>query len=183
MASAEQCIKYFLGLGEVTLVPQVTKVRYKVNGKIALTHNVAANRFCMLLSEADQANVITWNPQHIHPVPNKFGLLGFTLVYYLELNVKIVQQLLEMTYKNANKPKVKTTKVKTLVVIDKEAKYYKQDVPKNMVAYFSTKADKVLQQFIIDAQGRLVQKAATVKPNKAIAIDAQIFERVKNLAQ
>jgi hypothetical protein len=183
MATASQCIKYFASLGKITVVPQVTKVRYKVNNKVAVTHNVVASRFCLTLSVEDQAEVAEWQPEFIHPVPNKFGLLGYTLVYYESLDLNMVKRLLDLAYKNGAEAKIKSEKLKPIVKTEKGIKFYKQVLPKNSVAYFSIKANEVIKHLVIDHLGKEAKQNVSFKEKNCVAIDASVYERILELWQ
>jgi hypothetical protein len=183
MATASQCIKYFASLGKITVVPQVTKVRYKVNNKVALTHNVVASRFCLTLSVEDQAEVAEWQPEFIHAVPNKFGLLGYTLVYYESLELNVVKRLLDLAYKNGAEVKLKSEKPRPIVKTEKGIKFYKQLLSKNAVVYFSIKANEIQQQLVIDHLGKQAKQNILFKEKNCVAIDASVYERILELWQ
>ncbi|RYY90005.1 MAG: MmcQ/YjbR family DNA-binding protein [Chitinophagaceae bacterium] len=74
------------------------KTSFRVRKKIFATHNAAANRACLKLTEADQFVFSLAAKGVIYPVPNKWGKQGWTNVDLLQVDVELFADALRKAY-------------------------------------------------------------------------------------
>ncbi len=65
---------------QATEEPHFEKTSFRIKKKIFLTIDSARNRACVKLSLNDQSVFTSFNKEIIYPIPNKWGLLGWTLI-------------------------------------------------------------------------------------------------------
>lgn len=83
---------------EVETSQHFEKVAYKVNKKIFLTYMENSSQFTVKFSPENQQLLCGISPQHIYPVPNKWGNQGWTLVNFNKLENEVLLELLKAAY-------------------------------------------------------------------------------------
>ncbi len=97
--------KSFPGVEEM---PHFEKPSFRINKKIFATLNQKENRACVKLTESDQYIFTLVDKSIVYPVPNKWGLQGWTLINLPGINKRLLNQILRASYKGvADNSKVK----------------------------------------------------------------------------
>lgn len=79
-------------------LPHFEKTSFRINKRIYATLNEKENRACVKLSENDQYIFSLNDKSIVYPVPNKWGLQGWTLIDLKRVNKKILDQILMSSY-------------------------------------------------------------------------------------
>lgn len=87
-------------------LPHFEKTSFRINKKIYATLNEKENRACVKLSESDQYIFSLNDKSIVYPVPNKWGLQGWTLIDLTRVNKKLLNEILKSSY-NSVASKVK----------------------------------------------------------------------------
>lgn len=98
MTNNETFRKLALSFTGVEEMPHFEKTSFRVNKKIYATLNEKENRACVKLSENDQYVFCLNDKSMIYPVPNKWGLQGWTNIELTRVNRKILIQILKASY-------------------------------------------------------------------------------------
>lgn len=98
MATIHQIRKIALSFPETSEVPHFEKTSFRVRKRIFATYNAKENRICVRLSRIDQDVFTAFNPELIHPVPNKFGTMGWTLIYFKQVPMDLITDVLTCAY-------------------------------------------------------------------------------------
>lgn len=99
MVSTQQLRHIIFSLPEVTEEPHFEKKSFRVNKKIFATLG-ADNILCAKLSPADHATFTVFDKQAIYPVPNKWGLQGWTNINISLAREDMLTDALKMAYCN-----------------------------------------------------------------------------------
>ncbi len=81
MVTLTQLKETALAFAETSEEPHFEKTSFRVCKKIFATYNQKENRACIKLSPIDQNVFASFDKNIFVPVPNKWGLQGWTLVY------------------------------------------------------------------------------------------------------
>ncbi len=103
MPTLDEVVKIAGSFAHVTQVPHFDKIAFKVKSKIFVTIDAKADRICVKLSPIDQNVFCSFNPEVIHPVPNKWGKHGWTLAYLQELPYDLLTDFLCCAYEEASR--------------------------------------------------------------------------------
>ncbi len=98
MADEHFCRTIALSFPETSEQPHFEKTSFRVGKKIFATLNRTEQRVCVKLSEIDQDVFTKFNPEIIHPVPNKWGKMGWTLVYLDPVRTDMLSEILRSAY-------------------------------------------------------------------------------------
>ena len=85
-------------LDEVIELPHFEKTSFRVRKKIFLTIDEKLKRGCLLLNNVDQDVFTRIDPQHMYPVPNKWGLKGATFIDLSKVNKALFKDALVCAY-------------------------------------------------------------------------------------
>jgi predicted DNA-binding protein (MmcQ/YjbR family) len=85
----------FVGVEET---PHFEKPSFRVNKKIFATLNIPENRICIKLSPIDQSVFCLYDKTIIYPVPNKWGIQGWTLVSLGKIKKTMLKDALATAY-------------------------------------------------------------------------------------
>lgn len=90
--------KMALKFPETVEAAHFDNISFKVKKKIFATYNPKEKRVCLKLSLADQDIFGLGNSDHIHPVPNKWGKMGWTLFYLEKVHPELLKDALTSAY-------------------------------------------------------------------------------------
>lgn len=100
-----------LSFPQVTEAPHFEKTSFRINKKIFSTYDAKNNRACLKLSAADQSVFCLIDKTIIYPVPNKWGLQGWTLFELKKIRKDIFKDALKCAY-NQSAPTKKVINIK-----------------------------------------------------------------------
>ncbi|WP_294671687.1 MmcQ/YjbR family DNA-binding protein [uncultured Fluviicola sp.] len=92
--------KYALSLPEATEEPHFEKRSYRVKKKIFATVSADEGFFVVKLTELQQSVFCKWDESACHPVPNKWGLQGWTRVYFEKVDEDFLKDIVKTSYSN-----------------------------------------------------------------------------------
>ncbi len=107
MVDLEQAHEILSSMTNVVEVPHFDKPAYKINGKIFATFNIENKWVTLKLTPEQQ--VIYCEDTSFYPVPNKWGVYGWTHVDLNRVRKSAFIEAIETAYNNiiAEKPKRK----------------------------------------------------------------------------
>ena len=85
--------------------PHFEKTSFRVMKKILATLSEADARACVKLSLADQSVFCLIDKEMIYPVPNKWGLQGWTNINLLKITTPLLRDLLNTAFMELSKAK------------------------------------------------------------------------------
>jgi hypothetical protein len=89
-------------LHDIVENPHFDRVAFKViNKRIFATLHIESNTANLKLPEIDQKTFCSYNTSVIYPIPNKWGLQGWTTFELDEVPVSLMMDALETAYKNS----------------------------------------------------------------------------------
>ena len=91
---------YALSLPEASEEPHFEKNSYRVKKKIFVTVNAAEDFFVVKLTDLQQSVFCKWDESACHPVPNKWGLQGWTRVYFEKVELEFLKDIVKTSYSN-----------------------------------------------------------------------------------
>lgn len=104
----KQFRKLALSLPGVVENPHFDRAAFKVEGKtIFATLHEKSGTANLKLSEVDQSVFCGFDKEAVYPVPNKWGLQGYTTFELKKVSKELVVDALETAYKEVLKPKMK----------------------------------------------------------------------------
>ena len=80
-------------------LPHFDKTSFRLNKKIFATMNEKENRATVKLPANDQYVFCLNDKSMIYPVPNKWGLQGWTNIDLTKVNKRLLTQILKSSYK------------------------------------------------------------------------------------
>ncbi len=87
-------------------MPHFEKTSFRVNKKIFATLNEKESRATVKLSESDQYVFCLNDKSMIYPVPNKWGLQGWTNIDLTKVSKRLLEQIIRTSYNEvASRPK------------------------------------------------------------------------------
>lgn len=98
-----------LAFPDTTEAPHFEKTSFRIKKKIFATYNAKLNRACLKLPLAEQYVFAKAAPDIIYPVPNKWGLQGWTLVELAKVKKSLLKEVLACAYQEVA-PKKKDEK-------------------------------------------------------------------------
>lgn len=87
-----------LSLPQASEEPHFDKPSFRIGKKIFATLNLKENRVCVKLSEIDQDVFSAFDIDMIHPVPNKWGKQGWTLVSLDDIRLEMLEDIIKTAY-------------------------------------------------------------------------------------
>lgn len=91
---------YALSLPETTEEPHFEKRSYRVKKKIFATVSMDEGFFVVKLTALQQSVFCKWDESACHPVPNKWGLQGWTRVYFEKVEEDFLKDIVKTSYSN-----------------------------------------------------------------------------------
>src|SRR5688572_21988907 len=85
--------------------PHFEKTSFRVMNKFLATLSEADSRACVKLSIADQSVFCLIDKEMIYPVPNKWGLQGWTNINLVKITVPLLRDLLNSAHAEVIKAK------------------------------------------------------------------------------
>lgn len=95
-----------LALPETTEEPHFEKTSFRVKKKIIVTYDQQTGLACFRFTETDQYVFGTIDRTAIYPVPNKWGLQGWTRVHLDKITDDLLADLLRTAYCTVAPPKL-----------------------------------------------------------------------------
>jgi predicted DNA-binding protein (MmcQ/YjbR family) len=92
--------QYALSLPEAIEEPHFEKRSYRVKKKIFATFGEKEAFFVVKLTELQQSVFCKWDESACHPVPNKWGLQGWTRVYFEKVDEDFLKDIVKTSYSN-----------------------------------------------------------------------------------
>lgn len=92
--------EYALSLPEAVQEPHFEKRSYRVKKKIFATAGEQEEFFVVKLTEMQQSVFCKWDESACHPVPNKWGLQGWTRVYFEKVDEDFLKDIVKTSYSN-----------------------------------------------------------------------------------
>lgn len=92
--------KYVMSLPEVTEEPHFEKKSYRVKKKIVATIATDEEFFVVKLTPLQQTLFCKWDESACHPIPNKWGLQGWTRVYFKKVDEDFLKDIVKTSYSN-----------------------------------------------------------------------------------
>ena len=87
-----------LSFAEAEEQPHFAKNSFRVRKKIFATLDLKKSIACFRFSIEDQSAFTVFNPEHIYPVPNKWGLQGWTFFHIENCEEEIIKDALTTSY-------------------------------------------------------------------------------------
>lgn len=98
MLDFEQIRKLALALPDISEAPHFDKSSFRYKGKILFTFDHQQNRACFKLPVELQAVYSKASPGVIYPVPNKWGVQGWTLVEIKKVSKTLFREMMKLAY-------------------------------------------------------------------------------------
>ena len=91
---------YALSLPEAAKEPHFHKISYRVKKKIFVTLDPGENFFVVKLTPMQQSLFCKWDESACHPTPDKWGLQGWTRVYFEKVETDFLKDIVKTSYSN-----------------------------------------------------------------------------------
>lgn len=91
---------YAWSLPEATEEPHFEKRSYRVKKKIFATVGMDADFFVVKLTPIQQSVFCSWDESACHPTPDKWGLQGWTRVYFAKVDEDFLKDIVKTSYSN-----------------------------------------------------------------------------------
>lgn len=98
MIKADTFRKLAISFPGVEELPHFDKTSFRLNKKIFATMNEKENRATVKLPANDQYVFCLNDKSMIYPVPNKWGLQGWTNIDLTKVNKRLLTQILKSSY-------------------------------------------------------------------------------------
>lgn len=98
MVTIAQLRKLAFSFPEVTEAPHFEKTSFRVKKKIFVTFDPTAKRASLKLSAIDQDVFSKAGKESIYPVPNKWGIQGWTLVEMSKIDKTLFTDIVTAAY-------------------------------------------------------------------------------------
>lgn len=100
MTNLSMLSDYALSLPEAVEEPHFHKMSYRVKKKIFATVDPNAH-FCVVkLTEMQQSVFCKWDESACCPTPDKWGLQGWTRVYFAKVDMDFLKYIVKTAYSN-----------------------------------------------------------------------------------
>ena len=99
MTTTDSFRKLALSFPGVEELPHFEKTSFRINKKIFATMNEKENRATVKLSENDQHIFCLNDRSIVYPVPNKWGLQGWTNIELTKIKKRLLTQILKSSFK------------------------------------------------------------------------------------
>ncbi len=90
---------------EVEELPHFDKASFRIKKKIFATLTESKLQVSLKLSAVDQSIFCAYNSEVIYPVPNKWGLQGWTIVDLEKVTLELLEGAMEAAYHEVSKKK------------------------------------------------------------------------------
>ncbi|HMQ70208.1 MAG TPA: MmcQ/YjbR family DNA-binding protein [Ignavibacteria bacterium] len=98
MINNEEFRKIAVSFPEVEELPHFEKKSFRIRKRIFATLNEKENRGCVKLSENDQYIFSKNESGAVYPVPNKWGLHGWTNIDLKRINKRLLKEIMKSAY-------------------------------------------------------------------------------------
>ena len=110
MVNIETFRQLALSFPDTTEQPHFEKTSFRTKKKIFATLSIENNLACVKLSPVDQSVFCSIDKTIIYPVPNKWGLQGWTHIVLKKVRKTILKDSLTTAYKEVSKQNTKSKK-------------------------------------------------------------------------
>ena len=110
MVDIETFRQLALSFPDTTEQPHFEKTSFRTKKRIFATLSIEDNRVCIKLSPNDQYVFCAIDKAIIYPVPNKWGLQGWTHIDLKKVRKNILKDALATAYKEVSKQNTKSKK-------------------------------------------------------------------------
>nr|WP_294858892.1 MmcQ/YjbR family DNA-binding protein [uncultured Fluviicola sp.] len=100
MTNFSQLFDYAMSLPEATEEPHFEKKSYRVKKKIFATVGTEADFFVVKLTPIQQSVFCSWDESACCPTPDKWGLQGWTRVYFGKVDEDFLKDIVKTSYSN-----------------------------------------------------------------------------------
>lgn len=100
MTNFSMLSNYAMSLPEATEEPHFEKNSYRVRKKIFATVGTEVDFFVVKLTPIQQSVFCSWDENACHPIPNKWGLQGWTRVYFEKVDEDFLKDIVKTSYSN-----------------------------------------------------------------------------------
>lgn len=90
---------------EVEELPHFDKASFRIKKKIFATLTESKLQVSIKLSAVDQSIFCAYNSEVVYPVPNKWGLQGWTIVDLEKVALELLEGAMEAAYQEVSKKK------------------------------------------------------------------------------
>ncbi len=87
-----------LAYEQATEEPHFEKTSFRIKKKIFLTLDLVKSRACVKLSLNDQSVFSSFNKEIIYPIPNKWGLQGWTLIELSTVREPMLRDMINCSF-------------------------------------------------------------------------------------
>ncbi|HOY96247.1 MAG TPA: MmcQ/YjbR family DNA-binding protein [Catalimonadaceae bacterium] len=105
MNQKDQVRQWCLEMEGVVEEPHFEKTSFRIKKKIFATVDPAGEKVCVKLSAEEQSLFGVFDPTIVYPVPNKWGLQGWTLADLHRIPAETLHDLLIAAYREVSKQK------------------------------------------------------------------------------
>lgn len=100
MVTLEKLRELGLSFAESSEEPHFEKTSFRIKGKIFATYNAAQQQLVVKLTPVQQSVFGAFDKTVCYPVPNKWGLQGWTITELTKVDTEFVQDILKTSYCN-----------------------------------------------------------------------------------
>lgn len=94
----EEIVHYLTNFEGVSEQAHFEKRAFRTAKRIFATLDTANEHLMVKLTEVDQSVYATIQPASIYPVPNKWGLQGWTRIHYTEIDETLIREIVDKAY-------------------------------------------------------------------------------------
>lgn len=105
MVSLESCKSIALSFPETVEQPHFEKISVRINKKIFITLDSKRQIATVKLTAKSQDLFSLFDPKIVYPVPNKWGLQGWTIVELNLIELDFLKEIIEEAFQTVSKSK------------------------------------------------------------------------------
>ncbi len=105
MVNLESCKSIVLSFPETEDQPHFDKISIRFNQKIFITLDSKKNRASVKLTPKSQDLFSLFDSKIVYPVPNKWGLQGWTIVDLNLIEIDFLEEIIAEAYQTVSKSK------------------------------------------------------------------------------
>jgi hypothetical protein len=105
MVSLESCKSIALSFPETVEQPHFEKISVRINKKIFITLDSKKQIATVKLTAKSQDLFSLFDPKIVYPVPNKWGLQGWTIVELNLIDLDFLKEIIEEAFQTVSKSK------------------------------------------------------------------------------
>lgn len=105
MVTLENCKSFALSFPNTDEKPHFEKISIRINQKIFITLDSKKNIATVKLTAKSQDLFSLFDPKIVYPVPNKWGLQGWTIVELNLIELDFLNEIIEEAFQTVSKSK------------------------------------------------------------------------------